>query len=179
MWHASLLNSKKWKMDSLCHCWHENQAHSGWLMQRYRSKDFLTRLWKHGLLIWHSQIFDVHRPTGRALYPPSGQWTTHNVGMRSDERDTHIWAGARLMTSMTYAPEVTSGKSDCLSFSSLASLSGGRRKEKQPNHEVLYWISTTHWPDFNSTWRDDALWLILKCYIHLWERLRFKQGSKL
>lgn len=29
------------------------------------------------------------------------------------------------MTSMTYAPEVMSGKSDCFSFSSLVSLTGG------------------------------------------------------
>lgn len=79
------------------------------------------------------------------------------MGIRSDERDTHVSAGVRLMTSMTYAPEVTSGKSDCLSFSSLASLRGEKRKEKQPNHEVLHKMSTTHWSDFNSTGRDETL----------------------
>lgn len=49
------------------------------------------------------------------------------------EGDTHVSAGVRLTTSMTYAPEVTSGKSDCLSFSSLASL---RNKANAPEELI-------------------------------------------
>lgn len=63
-----------------------------------------------------------------AAAPLTRQTTGLNVRIKS-EGDTHVSAGVRLTTSMTYAPEVTSGKSDCLSFSSLASL---RNKANAP-----------------------------------------------
>lgn len=65
---------------------------------------------------------------------------------RSIERVTHVSAGVRLMTSMTYAPEVTSGKSDCRSFSSFASLSEEtRRKTAQTWGSVLNVHTTPVW----------------------------------
>lgn len=54
------------------------------------------------------------------------------VGVRTQSKgETHVSAGVRLITSMTYAPEVTSGKSGCLSFSSVASL---WNKANAPSH---------------------------------------------
>lgn len=54
---------------------------------------------------------------------------TNAPAVRKCWGDTHVAAGVWLMTSMTYAPEVTSGKSDCLDFSSVASLSGGKQND--------------------------------------------------
>lgn len=54
------------------------------------------------------------------------------VGVRTQSKgETHVSAGVRLITSMTYAPEVTSGKSGCLSCSSVAIL---WNKANAPSH---------------------------------------------
>lgn len=108
----------------LCFFWHENQT--DWQMINAD----LNIPGSFNLLV-KIQLVDL----------TNWQRPLHNVWTRSNERATHASAGVRLMTSMTYAPEVTSGKSDCLSFSSLARL----RWEKQPKNELfldtLVWFS--------------------------------------
>lgn len=69
-----------------------------------------------GCLSWHV-----------ATYATSGHLTSNFNDIK--KTDTYFSAGVLLMTSMTYTPEVTSGKSDCFSFSSLARLSGDKEKD--------------------------------------------------
>lgn len=65
----------------------------------------------------------------------TGTSTTHLEVESILSRSTHVSAGVLGMTSMTYAPEVTSGKSVVLPFNSFARL--------QKNEEKSFIKSTT------------------------------------
>lgn len=54
---------------------------------------------------------------------------------KASKSDTHASAGVLLMTSMTYAPDVTSGKSECRSLRSFARLKA-KQKAMTKNPEI-------------------------------------------